>query len=158
LARHATATAGEDFYRLLDILLQKAAEALPPMGDARTQGVQATPPMLRTVLEIFALCLAQGFSGMYFSDAKAISDKLTAISRFVPELALSLATKNSPRLFPEAYPEAPASRNPLNRLRSFDWLDWLLWLTPPLLIGLLYHLYDERLQALLEALTGSQRP
>ncbi|MDR2801271.1 MAG: DotU family type IV/VI secretion system protein, partial [Desulfovibrio sp.] len=162
LARHGTATAGEDFYRILDVLLQQAGEVLPldlslaPLMDGQDKG--ELPPMLRTVLEIFALCLSQGFTGMLFNDRAAIRGKLAAISRFIPTLAQTPAEGQAARLFPEAYPAAPARRNPLNSLRRFDRLDWLLWLAPLLVTAILYHMFNTRLDALLDALTEGLVP
>jgi type VI secretion system protein ImpK len=161
-ARHTTATAGEDFYRILDALLQKAGET-PPLDMARPgradgQVAGETPPMLRAVLEIFAICLTRGFTGMFFNDRAAIRDRLTAIGRFVPELARALAAEDAARLFPAAYPDAPSRRNPLNRLRRFDGLDWLLWLAPPLVVAGLSYVYKARLDALLGALAEGRVP
>jgi type VI secretion system protein ImpK len=161
LLRHDTATAGEDFYRILDVLLQKAGETLPRdiLSPARVGQEEDTPEqtMLNTVLEIFALCLTQGFSGMLFNDTAAIRDKLNAISRFVPEILDGLKAKDDSLFFPAAYPDAPARKPPFGNLRRFDGLDWLLWLTPLFVVGLLYYFYDMRLNALLNALTGGSR-
>ncbi|MDR2075873.1 MAG: DotU family type IV/VI secretion system protein [Desulfovibrio sp.] len=177
LVRHNTATAGEDFYRILDVLLEKAGpgggdavsaarneasrggpetpagqEGLSgPEAPAGQEEENASPEMLGIVLEVFALCLSRGFTGMYFNDAAAREGKLAAIARFVPAVANGVGENQ--RLFPAAYPASPARKNPLNRLRRFDGLDWLLWLIPPLVTGLLYLVYDLRLDALLTLFT-----
>jgi hypothetical protein len=115
--------------------------------------------MLKTVLEIFALCLAQGFSGMFFNDTAAVRGKLNAIGRFVPEVMRGATAQDDNLLFPEAYPGSRAHKPAFSSLRRFDGLDWLLWLTPLLVVGLLYYFYDLRLDTLLHALTeGSRMP
>jgi type VI secretion system protein ImpK len=155
LVRHDTATAGEDFYRILDLLLDKAGET---QGATIRLGRQAeedpSRKMLATVLEIFAVCLSLGFTGMLFHDRAAIRDKLSAIGRFVPPVLRGLTAGGNTLLFPAAYPALTPRKGLLTPLRRFDGLDWLLWLAPLLLAGLLYYFYDTRLDALLHALTG----
>jgi type VI secretion system protein ImpK len=157
LVRHDTATAGEEFYRILDILLAKAGEA----GDAPVRpgpaGQAEEDPFrkaLETVLEIFAVCLSLGFTGMFFHDRAAIRDKLSAIGRFVPPVLRGLTAGETARLFPAAYPPSPSRKGLLTPLRRFDGLDWLLWLSPLLITGLLYYFYDTRLDEILHSLIG----
>jgi type VI secretion system protein ImpK len=164
VVRHDTATSGEDFFRILDVLLEKAGETaphdrIPSPGRAGREEENPDRTMLKSVLEIFALCLAQGFTGMYFNDAAIIRDKLNAIGRFVPEVTSGLNARDGSLLFPAAYPASPARRPAFGNLRRFDGLDWLLWLTPLLAVGLLYYFYDMRLDTLLSVLTeGSRMP
>ncbi|MDR2801393.1 MAG: DotU family type IV/VI secretion system protein [Desulfovibrio sp.] len=163
LVRHDTATAGEDFYRILDVLLEKAQKAAPHGSGIQIRAGRGEEnperEMLKTVLEIFALCLAQGFSGMFFDDSAAIRAKLDAIGHFVPEVRRGMAARDADLLFPAAYPASPAAKPLFGSLRCFDGLDWLLWLTPILVVGFLYYFYDMHLNALLDALTqGSRMP
>ncbi|MDR2055481.1 MAG: DotU family type IV/VI secretion system protein [Desulfovibrio sp.] len=162
-ARHNTATAGEDFYSILDTLLQKAERltpcALAPAAAAEGQeSDRAEWQSLAAVLEVFALCLSQGFTGMLFDDAAAIRERLDKIGRFVPSVGHGLNARDGARLFPAAYPRAPARKDPLNRLRRFDALDWLLWIAPPAAVAALYYVYNLRLDALYDALTGRIPP
>ncbi|MDR1241856.1 MAG: DotU family type IV/VI secretion system protein [Deltaproteobacteria bacterium] len=159
LVRHDTATAGEEFYRVLDLLLEKA-EKLMPGGGMSLFGVQnpqwkenTEQRALQTVLEIFALCLTQGFTGRLFGNAAAITEKLVKIGRFVPPLKLGQELETSAEGFPAARTAASLRKNSFAGLRRYDFLDVLLWLTPPLVTGLAYYLYDSRLNLLLEAFT-----
>jgi hypothetical protein len=159
LSRHDTATAGEDFYRILDGLLEKGEKSMPagamPLSirqvAQREENTEQRP--LKTVLEIFALCLVQGFTGMLFDDDAAINAKLAKIGRFVPLLGLGRELKPGAEFFPVVRADAAARKNSFAGLLRHDFLDWLLWLTPPLAAGLMYYLYDSRLNALLEAFT-----
>ena len=155
--RHGTATAGEDFFRLLDGLLADAEKSTPPTllnygpRTAKTapQPVSVSEP-LGAVLEMFALCLAQGFTGMYYNKPAVITERLNAIGRFVP----AVGHRSEPFvLIPaEATGERTSLRPPLRRVldlfRRFDPLDWLLWLIPPLLTLLLYRVCETRLDQL----------
>jgi type VI secretion system protein ImpK len=156
--RHNTATAGEDFYPVLDALLQRAEELMPyavtPAAPAGQEDDRAGQRALAAVLEVFALCLSQGFTGMLFNDEAAIRARLDKIGQFVPVVRHGLNALDGARLFPAAYPRAPARKDPLNRLRRFDALDWLLWIVPPLAVAVLYHVYDLRLDAFYNALAG----
>jgi type VI secretion system protein ImpK len=156
--RHNTATAGEDFYPVLDALLQKAEGLMPyavtPAAAAGQKDDRAGQRALTAVLEVFALCLSQGFTGMLFNDEAAIRARLDKIGQFVPVVRHGLNAQDGARLFPAAYPQAPARKDPLNRLRRFDAFDWLLWLVPPLAVAALYHAYNLRLDALYNALVG----
>lgn len=152
--RHGTATAGEDFYRILDSLLEEAensaAVSLVVAGDAETPPTPeengAHDPR-RAVLEVFALCLAQGFTGMFYGDPSAIRDRLERIGRLVPAVARRDAS------FPLPV-EKKRERRPLRAVadlfRRFDPLDWLLWLIPPALTALFYLACETRLDELLE--------
>lgn len=157
--RHGTVTAGEDFYRLLDSLLEEA-EKTPFLtcseeaGDTRKRE-EANP--LYPVLEIFALCLAQGFTGMFYDNREAIQSRLDAIGRFVP------AVKRRA----EAFSFSPAGelakqgtlRWTTDLIRRFDLLDWALWTLPPALTVLLYVICETRLDELLQAfLHGNSLP
>jgi hypothetical protein len=159
LSRHDTATAGEDFYSLLDRLLEKGEKSMPAVAmplsvQQNAQREENTEQRsLKTVLEIFALCLVQGFTGMLFDDAAAINAKLAKIGRFVPLLGLGRERKPGAEFFPLVRADAAARKNSFAGLLRHDFLDWLLWLTPPLAAGLIYYLYDLRLNALLEAFT-----
>lgn len=152
--RHGTATAGEDFYRILDSLLEEtensAAVSLVAAGDAEAAPApeeDGTPDPRRAALEVFALCLAQGFTGMYYGDPSAIRDRLERIGRFIP----AVAPFDAPFHFPA---EKKTERGPLRAaadlFRRFDPLDWFLWLIPPALTALFYLLCEARLDELLE--------
>lgn len=162
-ARHNTATAGEDFYSILDTLLHKAERltpyaVAPAAATAGQEGDGAERRALTAVLEVFALCLSQGFTGMFFDDDAAIWKRLAKIGQFVPAVGRGLNAQDGARLFSAAYPQVPARKDPLNRLRRFDALDWLLWVMPPLAAAVLYHVYNLRLDALYNALTGGGTP
>jgi type VI protein secretion system component VasF len=160
-ARHGTATAGEDFYRLLDLLLAKAEAkaALPALAhapspqptapnpaqtgenpDSPTPSDRLTDEGLEATLEIFALCLAQGFTGMLYDDIPALSAKLESLARFVPALAVRQAP---PSLSPTG--KSPHAGRARNALRRFDLLDVFLWLAPVAFTALLYLLCQTRL-------------
>lgn len=166
--RHATVTAGEDFYAVLDALLEQANGEnlrMEPKEGARTEnGPHAEksapaslpaplPASLTAALEVFALCLSQGFTGMHFQNPAAVRQKLRALARLLPDLEEMLSAnerENGRPLFFAARPEGAAPRRrDLFRLR-FDALDWLLWLLPPLVLAVLYHVYASRLDALVE--------
>lgn len=163
--RHGTATAGEDFYRLLDSLLEQAAAKAPLAPQAATLDVAGQPlredadarSPLHAILEIFALCLAQGFTGMYYDDPKAIRDRLDRIGRFVP----AVSRRAEPFFFAPA--EKTEQRGPMRRgadlIRRFDLLDLGLWLVPTVLTLLLYYVCRTRLDRLLHTfLQGSALP
>jgi type VI protein secretion system component VasF len=163
LARYGKATAGEDFYRLLDALLKKAEEEDPAAAPPQARNPDGTMAVwetgvsdpLRAALEIFALCLAQGFAGMLYGNPKTIRDRLDQIGRFVP----SVARRDGP-LFLE--PGRVRGRGPLRRMadliRRFDPLDWVLWIVPPLLTALLYSVCAMRLDQLLQPLLQGISP
>ena len=160
--RHGTATAGEDFYRLLDALLENAdkkAAAAPSAGihDAAAPLIReeaAARRPLHAVLEIFALCLAQGFTGMYYGNPKAIRDRLDSIGRFTQ----AVAHRATPFFFApaEKTEERGLLRKGADLFRRFDPLDWALWVVPLVLTALLYRICHTRLEQLLQSfLRGS---
>jgi type VI protein secretion system component VasF len=203
-SRHGTATAGEDFYRLLDALLEQADTKAPiaPSNEVREIGVgglaaavgrgfasstdgdssdcppssdnlkrkmprnEAGQPVreiaetwspLSAVLEVFALCLAQGFTGMFYDNPGAIRERLDKIGRFVP----AVNRRAEPIFFaPAEKVEKPrALWNGAGLIRRFDLLDLLLWIIPPVVTLLLYYLCRTRLDRLLQAfLQGSALP
>lgn len=156
--RHETATAGEDFFRLLDSLLEEAEKKSPvtPLPERHDSALAPDSPEalprdpLHAVLEIFALCLAQGFTGMFYGNPEAIHDRLDKIGRFVPAVGRRAAP-----FFLTASGKA-GERGPLRRaadlFRCFDPLDWILWLIPPALTALLYGVCEARLDQLLQPL------
>jgi type VI protein secretion system component VasF len=154
-SRHGTATAGEDFYRLLDLLLAKAEAqaALPDMRDpalhpnpagespeSPTPSGHPADEGLEATLEIFALCLAQGFTGMLYDDVPALNAKLDRLARFVPALA---ARQAPPSLSPTG--KSQHAGRARNALRRFDLLDVFFWIAPIALTALLYLLCQTRL-------------
>jgi type VI protein secretion system component VasF len=154
--RHGTATAGEDFYRLLDGLLEEADRhaAFAPPGEVQNS---AGPPVrehasahnpLYAVLEIFALCLAQGFTGMLYGNPKAVRERLDSIGRFTP----ALSGRAAPIFFTpaEKAEEREVVRKGANLFRRFDLLDLGLWIVPLLLTALLYRVCETRLDRLLQ--------
>lgn len=158
--RHGTVTAGEDFYRVLDSLLEKAEKKTPFLacsedaGDTRKRE-EAKP--LYPVLEIFALCLAQGFTGMFYNNREAIQSRLDAIGRFVP----AVKRRAEPFSFsPAGNVEKQGSlRRATDLIRRFDLLDVALWILPPALTALLYVICKTRLDELLQAfLHGNALP
>ena len=178
--RHETATAGEDFYSLLDSLLNDAQQKLPPLateaplydgnapkfGNLANSGIsqglhhtEETPAQksLRACLELFALCLAQGFAGMYYAEPAKISAKLRAIGDYAPSVAtqgkfFSLAPLQEPH-------ELPSRPKASKFLMRFDLLDVLLWVLPPALTLILYTLCSHRLdQLILPILYGGPQP
>ena len=154
--RHRTATAGEDFYSLLDSLLEKVRETAPIATLPSTHDSGDTPPSqeaeacdpLHAVLEIFALCLAQGFTGMLYDRPEGIRDRLNTIGRFVP------AVRNRAEPLFLTPPAKSGKQSSLRRvsglLQRFDLLDWVLWIVPPVLTALLYHIFKAQLDQLLQ--------
>lgn len=149
-ARHDTDTAGEEFYKVLDGLLDEFEAAIPPPGNAHDKSAPKDPDPRRDVLEVFAMCLAQGFTGMHFLDERAISLRLARIGAIVPAV-VSIRDKGTP-LFPAAYPDHSGRHAPLETMRRFDGTDWMLWLLPPLVTGLVYLACTTHLDAVLNAL------
>jgi type VI protein secretion system component VasF len=174
LERHDTGTAGEDFYRLLDELLKKAGTgsvpdlpasgALPGLARSAAQGGAATPPAsppatgvqerstadqaLEQLLEIFALCLAQGFTGMYFHDPNTVRSYLRKIGQLVPSVDAGKPSADDSLFSPAGVkPRAPSSL-----LLRFDLLDWLLWLAPLGITAAIHHLCGNRLDDMLAGL------
>jgi type VI protein secretion system component VasF len=156
-SRHGTATAGEDFYRLLDTFLDQTEKKAPvvaiPAGARETANAPAREEPgardpLHATLEIFALCLAQGFTGMFYGDPAAVCGKLDAIGRFIPAVA-----RRAEPFFLVTAGEAK-TRGPLRRvadlLLRFDLLDWALWIAPPVLTALFYRACETRLDRLLQ--------
>ena len=168
--RHGTSTAGEDFYRLLDDLLDRA-DRLPPLQNVnalgeksgamqpapgetplypQTQGVEQGA--LCAALEIFALCLSQGFTGMYFHDPVAVRTRLLKILAFLPDLRAWSERNADMPLFSPASAAGPGRGGARALSLRFDLLDILLWIVPPTVLVLLYHFYASRLDGLLETL------
>lgn len=152
--RHGTATAGEDFYRLLNALLEQARGKAPitTLSGSRKTDVSTSgeEDPLSAVLEIFALCLAQGFTGMHYSNPRAIDEQLDRIGRFVPAVNrhatpffVSPEEKNVKR--------KPRLRRAADLIRRFDLLDWALWILPPALTLLLYSACKSQLDQLLQS-------
>ena len=151
LQRHSTATAGEDFYALLNSLLEQAAGKAPvagPGGAGQEENANREYGAIVAVLEIFALCLTQGFTGMHYANLDAIDAQLDKIGRFVPALGRS-GKISLPK------PEAAQGAKSLSRggelLRRFDILDIALWVAPLLITLLIYHACRSRLDELLHA-------
>jgi type VI protein secretion system component VasF len=169
LERHDTGTAGEDFYRLLDELLKKAGAgsvpdlpasgALPglargaanPSASPPATGVQersTADQALEQLLEIFALCLAQGFTGMYFHDPNTVRSYLRKIGQLVPSVDAGKPAADDSLFFPAGVkPCAPSSL-----LLRFDLLDWLLWLAPLGTTAAIHYLCGNRLDDMLAGL------
>ena len=164
--RHDTATGGEDFYRLLDSLMEqcKAAmpdEPLPASGqtspDLPHTDEQAHKTPLQATLEVFALCLAQGFTGMYYGEPEKIHQTIQNIGKHVP----SVASCEQPFFFvPQVQVREKGSLSRVSGAwNRFDLLDLLLWSTPPALTILLYHICNARLdQLILPFLQGGPKP
>ncbi|MDR2604530.1 MAG: DotU family type IV/VI secretion system protein [Desulfovibrio sp.] len=174
LERHDTGTAGEDFYRLLDNLLEKAGNgstpglpaadtlpglaripsagaAAPPSTSPPSTGVRersATAQALEELLEIFALCLAQGFTGMYFHDPDTVRSYLRKIGQSAPSVDTGRPPADSSLFFHAA----GAPRAPSSLLLRFDLLDWLLWLAPLGITAAIHHLCGSRLDGMLAGL------
>ena len=156
--RHETATAGEDFFRLLDSLLEEAEKKAPVGPLSATHDSGGTPNSTETpsrdplhaVLEIFALCLAQGFTGMFYGNPGAIRDRLDKIGRFAP----AVGRRVEPFFLAQAGKtgEREPLRSAADLFRRFDPLDWVLWLVPPALTALLYRVCETRLDQLLQPL------
>jgi Uncharacterized protein conserved in bacteria len=155
--RHDTATGGEDFYRLLEALLADAEKTMPagqPLSEspkgmslARTEKNLRDDPLCAT-LEVFALCLAQGFTGMLYATPAAIREQLERIGRFVP----SVSGCPEPFFCPPDHPvkEPRSLGRASNLFRRFDLLDWTLWLIPPALTMLLFYVCDDRLDQMIQ--------
>jgi type VI protein secretion system component VasF len=153
--RHGTATAGEDFYRLLDGLLEEAGKKCPAIPPVNSQNPSKPPNgkeaaasnHIGATLEIFALCLVQGFTGMFYDNPKAIRKRLDEIGRFVPAVSC-------PGQFITALSEKTARPGPLKRrlnlFPGFTLLDWALWLIPLVLTALLYHMCRIKVEHLLQ--------
>ena len=151
LERHSTGTAGEDFFRVLDLLLEQTESVISLNDNEVEKNPRKTS--LAATLEIFALCLTHGFTGMYFHDQQALRLQLKRIADVVPNVARGLAPLAQQPGF-SAETRRPAPRNRLNIMRRIDVLDCLLWLVPPLVVGLLYHVCGMRLNEFLSALQG----
>jgi type VI secretion system protein ImpK len=157
LERHDTGTAGEDFYRLLDDLLEKAGNGSAPdrpaagaASPAATGGRErsAADRALENLLEIFALCLAQGFTGMYFNDPDTVRSYLRKIGERIPSVGASRPQMDNALSFPVA----GAPRAPSSLLLRFDLLDWMLWLAPLGITAAIHHLCGSRLDGMLTGL------
>lgn len=164
LMRHGTATAGEEFYQILNTLLEEARskKAVAVGSTLPSDGPYQEPitdpdrdqSSLHAVLEIFAICLSQGFTGMYYDNPRAIQNELNRIGEIIPDV------KNRNQFFvftPKAQEEERGFKQKLkNFLHRFDILDWLLWLCPILVTVMMYQIYNSKLNALLEPfLSGS---
>jgi type VI secretion system protein ImpK len=146
LERHMTGTAGEGFYRILDELLKKAEN-----GDLSADSGDRDSPQSRKALEstlaIFALCLAQGFTGMYFHDPDTVRSYRKRIGQAVPEAAAQESGTEDSLFLGAGGPSGSSSF-----FQRFDLLDWMLWLAPVLITAVLYHICDRRLDVMLGAL------
>jgi type VI secretion system protein ImpK len=147
--RHATSTAGEEFYRILDMLLGKAGtDKVPDLSPPAQRDAPASREELTSTLEIFALCLAQGFTGMHYHDPDAVRAYLQKLEALIPSIN---AEKTS--LFSSAFPVGKTRPySPPLFFRSFDLLDWGLWLTPICCTAFLYYVCNRHLNILLSAL------
>jgi type VI secretion system protein ImpK len=154
LERHGTATAGEDFYHILDFLLQEADKHESASG--RQPAEQDERAFLAAVLEIFALCLFQGFSGMLYDDEARIRGLLQRIGRYVPAVARKVSSLT---LAPDPEPIRKKNFFPLaNLIRRYDLLDYVLWLVPLAATALLYFVCRSRLDVLLQNYLGGTVP
>lgn len=153
--RHGTATAGEDFFRVLDGLLEEAENSAPvsfedkdnaeALDEYADENFSATP--LHAVLEIYALCLAQGFTGMLYGNPAAIQEKLDRIGHFI----LAVKQRGEPFFTPPPPPkDHNAGRHLSDIIGRFDLLDCLLWLIPPLVTIVVYKLLESRINTLLQ--------
>ena len=168
--RHDTATGGEDFYRLLDTLMEQCGQgsaqsneqaplqtAEQPTPKLFHAGEHAVNTPLHTALEIFALCLAQGFTGMYYGNQATIQQKLQALGKLVP--AVARCREPFFAVEPVQIKEKSSLARTTGHWKRFDLLDLLLWTIPPALTIFLYHLCSSRLdQLILPFLHGGPQP
>jgi type VI protein secretion system component VasF len=162
LLRHSTATAGEDFFHILDTLLARREQENQPQDEALSvpgaAPATAPPPAaaapdegLTATLEVFALCLAQGYTGMNYADIPALKATLENTRRALPDMADPLA------LDPLAANGKGVHRQHRvrNAMLRFDMLDVVLWVAPFVLTAVLYMFCRSRLdQALRPFLQG----
>ncbi|MDR1686147.1 MAG: DotU family type IV/VI secretion system protein [Desulfovibrio sp.] len=123
-----------------------APPASSPATGVRERGTADQAP--EQLLEIFALCLAQGFTGMYFHDPDTVRSYLRKIGQLAPSVGTG-APSGDKALFS---PAGAAPRASSSLLLRFDLLDWLLWLTPLGITAAIYYLCGSRLDDMLAGL------
>ncbi len=156
--RHHCATAGETFYELLDSLIEKYKELAveqeklvekevdPLISQDSLMHLQS----LLSCLSLFALCLAQGFTGKYYDEPQKIRQKLDEIGELIP----LVGHRNSPFFL---HLEEKGLQKPQNTFfahffRRFDFLDIALWSLPPLVLIALYTAYSSQIAAFFQSL------
>ncbi len=102
---------------------------------------------LIAVLEVYALCLNQGFEGMYYNQPEVIESYLQKIGMVVPTV-----NHNLHRMFffvPQKTAEKRKPKKYKKLLKKFDVLDYILWLIPAVGVIVFYFILDQRLDSLL---------
>lgn len=142
--RYGTANAGEEFFTRLSALLKRLEQG---GNDTRPAQGDDTYDMTRHVVEVYASCLALGFSGRYFH----IADKprLEAIKKECLDLleGKGLAPLDaSGAAFPRAFSDAPRPEPHTMQTISTPALA-AVWGGPVAVLGLLWLVYDRLLDS-----------
>jgi type VI secretion system protein ImpK len=151
-----TVRAGEEFYTRLDGLLEERGAggetSFTAMADEHDRE-SGTPPQRPSpdteVLEVYAACLALGFTGRYFHG----EDRETL--RAIKEKCLKAIYGDSDptqaeRLFPEAYPPDPGRRRKWRGVLGPGAVAGFL--IPAVVLAMLYLVYDGMLTDMLNKL------
>ncbi len=196
--RHGTSTAGEEFYTLLDELLDIVGKSLPTSPTQTSSSVSTETPSdtiplnttslaqnpldintqltaentyskshiqeaqstqnnnlasehMQTCLTVFALCLAQGFTGMYYNNPQEIQTRYNALALFIPAISTNQEYTLQP-ITPERLTKGKkVLRTQSNFFKRFDLLDVFFWCIPVVCTALFYILCKYRLDLLLVA-------
>ncbi len=164
--RHNTAIAGEFFFSILNNLLEATEEQVLPktqtaqehslslsaeehnMEEAKTlhENIAMNQSMI-AVLEVYALCLNQGFEGMYYNQPEVIESYLQKIGMVVPTVNHNL---HSMFFFePQKAAQRRKPQKVKNFFKKFDVLDYILWVIPALSLVIFYFVLNEKLNNLL---------
>lgn len=155
LMRHGTTTAGEDFYQILETLLdqaedrnqKKASVVMMAPKDPFMANEEEKDDGLFASLEMCALCLSQGFTGKYYDNPKAIQEVLDRIGQYIP----AVKDRNEFFVFEATKTQSDQTVQTQTKkfLHRFDILDWGLWITPVIITIGLYLVFNARLNTLL---------
>lgn len=154
----STLQAGEKFYAYLDALLttEQKTSADDPAVQNRNQGLQGTDNYSETgrmqALEVYAACLALGFTGRYFrpQDRKIVQELKDKCLRTIQDLGGELETE---KLFPEAYPGSQASKGKWHGVFGPGMV--VSFFLPVVVLAALYIVYDSMLVDMLQNLLAS---
>lgn len=145
---YGTVNAGEEFFGRLHGLLGTRRQGEEDSALARfsqQSGLEPEDgPGSKEVLEVFALCLALGYTGMYFSDADR--SRLERLRKHCVARILGRQEEGGGAFFPQAYGSGAPPKERKGFGRVFDPMAIVFALLPLLVVAGMYFAYRGLLQ------------